>query len=336
MADRSGIGGTGGVDGLPAATWNPLTGYTLIAPGRADSAAAVFAERRRGEPGRLFEQGRDVRRWPERLMPPLRWRTPRRILLKSRSDIFDDRVEASWLAEIWATMACTPQHTYQILTARHQRMRALLGDPCFAAAVRRRALVTDLCWPLPNVWLGVSAADQRWTDVRVPALAQTPAAVRWLSLEPLLGPVDLHRHLRTGALEWIVVAGESGQRARPMHPAWVRTIRDAADVAGVPFYFKQWGTYAPAAVVDAPDFLGGRAFIHPTRGGVEAAIMVEPDTTGNFRTAVTRPMLPGDHGRMGVMLDRDTIAVRVGKHAAGRLLDGRIHEEYPRLAIAGV
>jgi protein gp37 len=185
------------------ATWNPVTGCTKVSAGCDHCYAETFAERWRGTPGHYFEHGFDVQLRPDKLGLPLRWRKPRKVFVNSMSDLFHDQVPDEYIAEVFAVMARTPQHTYQVLTKRHARMRSLLSSPEFKGRVAttygRAHEDADAAndwlyyagWPLPNVWLGVSVEDQQWADIRIPALMQTPAAVRFLSCEPLLGPIDL-------------------------------------------------------------------------------------------------------------------------------------------------
>lgn len=268
-------------------TWNPVTGCTEVSEGCENCYARTFAERWRGLPGHPYEQGFDLRLWPERLTKPLRWRKPRRVFVNSMSDLFHRQVPDSFIAAVFATMAATPQHTYQVLTKRPGRMRSLLTSPAFPPLVAQvaRELPTGAgtlaAGPLPNVWLGTSVENQRWADVRIPVLLGTPAAVRFLSCEPLLGPVDLQpwlRHVqnacdrctvrgpldwhnchlwgncscgchppRPAGPDWVIVGGESGPHARPVDPLWVRELRDVCQVARVPFFFKQWGGRTPKA-----------------------------------------------------------------------------------------
>jgi protein gp37 len=353
------------------ATWNVVTGCTEVSPGCDNCYAKTFAERWRGTKGHHFENGFDVTLRPERLTLPLRWKKPRRVFVNSMSDLFHKDVPDEYIARVWAVMAQTPQHTYQVLTKRHGRMRSLLADRHFAVAVRSQmyaidrdaTLSIDEVWPLPNVWLGVSVEDQQRADLRIPALIETPAAVRFLSCEPLLGPVDLdgpvdhvgHRPkltywltgrpdfgpgetTRTGLvmrkfvvgprIDWVIVGGESGHGARPMHPQWARVIRDQCVTVGVPFFFKQWGEYASATVEDDPHFAGGRVFNDP-RGGRHAPVVREAGPSGTFRRSTTRLMRPGEAVGPLALLDENTIAVRVGKKAAGRELDGRTWDEFP-------
>lgn len=298
MSDQTGIEWTD-------ATWNPVTGCTKVSPGCDHCYAATFAERWRGTPGHYFERGFDVQLRPEKLDLPLRWRKPRKVFVNSMSDLFHDAVPDKYIARVFAVIAACPEHTFQILTKRHARMRALLGSDGFNQRVAHTLLrehgavlrVSD--WPLRNVWLGVSTEDQKWADIRIPALLDTPAAVRWISAEPLLGSIDLSRWLHyrpIGAnlamepmppsmvracgltpLDWVVVGGESGHGARPMHPQWARSLRDQCVAAEVPFLFKQWGAFRPP---------------------------IDGDETGASFT-------------------------RVGKKAAGRTLDGELWDQYP-------
>jgi protein gp37 len=211
------------------ATWSPVTGCDKVSPGCDHCYAAAIATRFAGTKG--FPQGFAVTLRPGALEKPLHWRKPRRIFVNSMSDLFHDHVPDDYIAAVWAVMEAAPQHTFQILTKRPGRMRSW---------VRRHR--PD---PLPGVWLGVSAEDQHWADVRLPILADTPAAVRFVSAEPLLGPIDLAAHLPT--LNWVIAGGESGPGHRPMHPDWARDIRDQCLAGGVPFLFKQHGGRTPEA-----------------------------------------------------------------------------------------
>ncbi len=203
------------------ATWNPVTGCDKVSPGCKNCYAATFAERWRGVPGHPYRQGFDLRLWPERLELPFRWSKPCRIFVNSMSDLFHADVPFSFLQAVFATMRRSPRHTFQILTKRAERLAEL------APAID---------WP-PNVWMGVSIENDEWVW-RADHLRRVPAAVRFLSLEPLLGPLS---SLALSGIDWAIVGGESGPRARPMEAGWVREIRDRCVAAGVPFFFKQWG-----------------------------------------------------------------------------------------------
>jgi protein gp37 len=184
------------------ATWNPVTGCTKVSPGCDHCYAETFAERWRGIPGHHFENGFDVTLRPERLMQPLHWKRPRRIFTNSMSDLFHESVPDDYIAQVFAVMGAARQHTFQVLTKRHARMRSLLSSPDFARTVvtwegstmraqGQGGIIPAEQWPLPNVWLGVSVEDNKWADIRIHALLDTPAVTRFLSCEPLLGLVNL-------------------------------------------------------------------------------------------------------------------------------------------------
>jgi protein gp37 len=233
------------------ATWNPVTGCTRVSPGCDHCYALTLAERFRGTPGHYFENGFDVQLRPDKLDQPLRWKKPRKVFVNSMSDLFHADIPDEYIAKVFTVMALTPHHTFQVLTKRHGRMRSLLMREDFNQSVLDGMLDAnidaDWDWPLPNVWLGVSAEDQRWADIRIPALLDTPAAVRFVSAEPLLGPIDFDRFLWNGdsdrpTLGWVIVGGESGRGARPMSLDWARSIRDACQDNGVAFHYKQQGS----------------------------------------------------------------------------------------------
>jgi protein gp37 len=206
-------------------TWNPVTGCVKVSPGCKHCYAERFAERFRGTPGHPFFAGFDPLLRPERLDQPFRWRSPRMVFVNSMSDLFGDFVPDAFIEKVFAVMARTPQHTYQVLTKRADRMRAWMDQHGWAAQC-------------VNVWSGVSVEDQEHGLPRVEALRRTPAAIRFLSVEPLLEALP---ELDLTGIHWVIVGGESGPGARPLDPAWVREIRDVCGRAGVPFFFKQWG-----------------------------------------------------------------------------------------------
>ena len=215
MGDRSAIEWT-------HATWNPVTGCTKVSPGCAHCyAEAITLRFKRG--GRFLPGETTIRLHPDRLSIPLDWKTPRLIFVNSMSDLFHEEVPFGYIFRVFAAMAEAPQHTFQILTKRHEQLARF---------------APYLPW-LSNIWTGVSVENQLWADRRIPALKQVPAAVRFLSCEPLLRPLNLQSHLE--GVDWVIVGGESGPRARPIDSAWVREIRDTCVQAVVPFFFKQWG-----------------------------------------------------------------------------------------------
>lgn len=203
------------------ATWNPVRGCTKISPGCKHCYAETFAERFRGVPGHPFEQGFDLRLVESALELPLRWRAGRRIFVNSMSDLFHDGVPTEFIRRVFDVIRRAGQHQFQILTKRSQR----LVEVCAQFTVPT------------NAWLGVSVENQKYT-ARIDDLRRVRAAVRFLSIEPLLGPIT---DLNLEGIHWVIVGGESGHHARPMDPAWVRSIRDQCARAGVPFFFKQWG-----------------------------------------------------------------------------------------------
>jgi len=207
------------------ATWNPVTGCTKVSPGCAHCYAETFAERFRGVPGHPYETGFDLTLRPERLELPLIWARPRRIFVNSMSDLFHGDVPTEFIGRVFDTMRRADWHEFQLLTKRPERAAELAG--------------TLGPWP-DNVWMGTSVENQRWTS-RVDALRSVPASVRFLSCEPLLGPLQLD----LSGVHWVIVGGESGPRARPMQPAWAESVRAQCESQGVPFFFKQWGAYDP-------------------------------------------------------------------------------------------
>jgi len=310
MSDKTGIEWT-------EATWNPVTGCSKVSQG----CKHCYAEREwprlsapRPKPniytGRAFT---DVMCHPEKLGIPLRWTKPRMIFVNSMSDLFHESVPDEFILHVFHIMAAG-RHTFQVLTKRPERMMQFLNN---YQHLRSR--------PLPNVWLGVSVEDQATADERIPLLLQTPAAVRWISAEPLLGPINFDSDLRDGlhalgcgdkdcscgdrGIDWLVVGGESGPQARPMHPDWVRSLRDQCQSAGVPFFFKQWGEWVGsdnAVAINWPLLhremkAAGKVHIWP-------AYMAKPAGPPHFGM---------------------NFSLRVGKKDACSLLDGCEWKEYP-------
>lgn len=203
------------------ATWNPTTGCHKISPGCTHCYAERFAERWRGIPGHPYEQGFDVKIWPERLTMPLSWKKARLIFVDSMSDLFNDEVPEEFIKDVFSIMRKADWHQFQLLTKRPKRMLEI------AKKIEN--------WP-SNVWAGVSIESQTWMW-RSEVLKEVPAKIRFLSCEPLLGSLKLP----LDNLHWIIVGGESGVGARPMDIEWVRDIREQCLKADVPFFFKQWG-----------------------------------------------------------------------------------------------
>ena len=206
------------------ATWNPVTGCTKVSPGCAHCyAEAITLRFKRGGP---FLPGKTtIKLHPDRLSDPGKWRAPRMVFVNSMSDLFHEDISFDFIGQIFAAMETYSQHTYQILTKRPEIMLKYSEH-------------IEESWP-QHIWAGVSVENQYWADKRIPVLEQIPCSVRFLSVEPLLKPVNLKPYLEN--IQWVIVGGESGPKARPIDPEWVRRIRDDCLEADVPFFFKQWG-----------------------------------------------------------------------------------------------
>jgi protein gp37 len=339
MADRSAIEWTD-------ATWNPIRARNR-ATGKigwhcehaTTGCEFCYAEgfNKRLGTGLPFKPGHrdDIEIFldEEMLTLPLRWKKPRMIFVCSMTDLFADFVPDEWIDKMFAVMALTPQHTYQVLTKRAARMRDYFcSDPRWrnrqivvarngVAGVRVDFGPMPSILPLPNVWLGVSTERQQEADERIPLLLQTPAAVRFSSAEPLLGPIDLTQsiyhgeaglsmrgflrnrnepddfHYHAAKLDQVIAGGESGPKARPVHPDWIRSLRDQCQAAGASFFFKQWGEWAPVPLSDT------------------APRLSETMGFGKHRFPFRQFM--------------DVAMVRFGKKRAGRLLDGVEHNDFP-------
>lgn len=340
MGDKTGIEWTD-------ATWNPTTGCDKVSPGCDNCYAMTLAKRLKamGSPRYQIDgdpetsgPGFGVTVHPTALDQALRWTRPRRIFVNSMSDLFHARVPDEYIARVFAVMALAPQHTFQVLTKRHGRMRSLLSSAHFLHAVSKVwaepptdwTLPRDWSvpvWPLPNVWLGVSAEDQKRAELRIPALYDTPAAVRFVSAEPLLGLIDtttsglLARDEFDRGIDWVIVGGESGPGARPMHPWWAESLHRQCVAAGVPFLFKQWGDWTPMAPLKNGRFDFSNGIAMTDDGNTyNAGDLDWPD--GPRRGEAIRADFPHHH---------PTSMYRVGKKAAGRELyhDGRTFDEYP-------
>ncbi|HEU0073514.1 MAG TPA: phage Gp37/Gp68 family protein [Dehalococcoidia bacterium] len=205
------------------ATWNPVTGCTQVSPGCANCYAKTFAERFRGVPGHPYEMGFDLTLRPERLEQPLQWKKPQLIFVNSMSDLFHEDVPDHFVRQVFDTMEAAHWHRFQLLTKRPERLVSLAPTLKFPE----------------NLWVGVSVENQRWTS-RIDELRKVPAAIRFLSCEPLLGPLA---ELNLSDIHWVIVGGESGHHARPMKADWAREIRSQCQEKGVPFFFKQWGAH---------------------------------------------------------------------------------------------
>lgn len=309
------------------ATWNPITGCSVHSPGCTNCYAMRLAGGRlRNHPSRIGLTKASTAgpvwngqlRWNEDwLKDPLKWKTPSRIFVCAHSDLFHDAVTLRWQDRIFAVMAICAvegrQHRFQVLTKRSSNQRHyfnrlrersrdiaeeayLMGMPAELGSAIMNLLEKG---PLPNVWAGVSIEDQRRGDERAADLRHTEAALRWLSMEPLIGGVNVMPWL--SFVDWVVVGGESGRGARPMHPAWARAIRNQCEAAGVPFLFKQWGTWSPARFASQKEM-----------------VMFRPDGS------LYNPREPDG------FLERDMVAMyKAPKKQTGRLLDGKQHDGMP-------
>jgi len=289
-------------------TWNPVTGCTKVSAGCQNCYAERMAKRLAGRYGYPADEPFRVTLHEDQLSKPLSWRKPRMVFVCSMGDLFHEDVPDEFITKVFDVMAEArwDGHIFQVLTKRPQRMREFL--------LAREALSA------PNVWLGVSAENQETADQRIPILLDTPAAVRFVSCEPLLGPVDLYHYLAIWSpagdretwehddtcdevqLDWVICGGESGSKARPMHPLWALRISRQCQAARVPFFFKQWGSWDPIYYVTEDD----------------------PD---HYLLCLTP-------GRNEIILNDPVSGVRVnmrrvGKKKAGRELDGRTWDEFP-------
>lgn len=353
------------------ATWNPITGCSVKSPGCKHCYAMLLAGTRlSSHPSRAgltvdtvagpVWTG-EVRFNPQWLDQPLRWKRPRMIFVCAHGDLFHEAVPDEWIDQVFAVMALCPQHIFQVLTKRADRMRVYLSDADTPGRIDRhqsqfyrdfkvirrdglgkgRIRTFASNGVLPNLWLGVSVEDQLRAEERIPDLLAIPAAVRWVSCEPLLGPVDLSDlSLRvserffpgssglvgvdalTGIhwdaedtivglygnpdprIDWVVVGGESGPKSRPMHPQWARMLRDQCQNANVPYFFKQWGDWLPEGQFDATGFQWA------------------PGEDGKAHWWKPEPPV-GSH------LEDGHCSIRVGKSQAGRSLDRILHNGVP-------
>jgi protein gp37 len=362
MSDNSRIAWT-------EATWNPVTGCTRV------SAACDHCYIERTPPFRMAHRRFDrpgpgsttgVRLHSDRLGQPQKWRQPRRIFVCSQADLFHREVPERYIAEVFAVMSIATQHTFQVLTKRPARMRTLLSSPGFwmqvnAARVVRgyHPLPQDVVDQryLPNVWCGVTAENQRWADTRIPILLDTPAAIRWVSVEPMLGPVDLTCCAGINALgpdwcggsgaphpllDWVVCGGESGPGARPMHPVWAGFLRDQCVSEGTPFHFKQWGEWGPAPWVvricdPSAGWQGTAEELTAAKADAEArgathSYPVWANLYGHEPHRATHKPWSGE--RRELEGESQASIRRWGVKKAGRELDGRTWDEYPAAVTA--
>jgi protein gp37 len=208
-------------------TWNPVTGCTKVSPGCKHCYAETFSERFRGVNNHPFEQGFDLKLWHDRLEIPLKWKKPRRIFVNSMSDLFHEEIPDEFIKKVFDTMIRADWHNFQILTKREKRMQAWINNNFKSVP--------------SHIWLGVSIENEEYIK-RIKVLQETNAIIRFISFEPLLGPIRLNGSLLEG-IHWIIVGGESGHKARKMDPDWVESIKNQCERYRVSFFFKQWGEF---------------------------------------------------------------------------------------------
>lgn len=319
--------------------WNPVTGCTKVSEGCRNCYAERMANRLRGRCGYPADEPFRVTLHPDRLEEPLRWRKPSMVFVCSMGDLFHEDIPESFISAVFYVMQVANQHSFLILTKRPARMAEFLdrwvhcdhaypdyawhigagsnsGRPYgyghYRAEGKRRP-------PLPNVWLGVTVENQEMADKRIPILLQIPAAIRFVSVEPLLGHINIAGYLGWNGLrrmgdgllyrwaapkiDWVICGGETGPHARPMHPDWARNLRDQCQAAGVPFFFKQWGEWITS--YDA---------------GFRSDEMDKYNRTFGECWAKSSYRFEDGQGM-----------VRVGKKAAGDILDGRQYHEFPEV-----
>lgn len=288
-------------------TWNPTTGCDKVSQGCKNCYAETMHKRLQGMGQKKYDHPflGTVKTHEDVIALPLKWKTPRTVFVNSMSDLFHKQVPFSFIRKVFHVMEDTPQHTYQILTKRPERM--LEFSQCSNS------------WAPKNVWLGTSVEDQQTADERIPFLLQVPASVRFLSCEPLLGSLNISTYLKPlqcwytdgsnqgytlPPVSWVIAGGESGHHARPMHPEWIRSLRDQCRSAVVPFFFKQWGEFL------AYEDLGEKGTI--CAGGFDAVAFSSIEKFDAY-------------GYNNVLF------AKVGKHSAGRTLDGREWNEFPKI-----
>ncbi len=317
-------------------TWNPVTGCTPVSEACQNCYAKRMANRLRGRFGYPEDEPFRVTLHPEKLGEPLRWKKPRRVFVCSMGDLFHEDVPDKIIYKIFEIMANAQWihgHTFMVLTKRPQRMKYII-DAISRDISNQKGM--KFSFPLKNIWLGVTAENQKRADERIPILLQIPAAVRFISIEPMLGPVDLTciiidpahgieffggtvtysisanvlrgKQFLNGLggvitkdykrIDWVICGGETGPKARPMHPEWVRSLRDQCQAAGTPFFFKQWGEWAPIPTKDVP--------------------VIGCADGGRFHD--------------GPNPSRGLAMYRVGKKAAGNLIDGQEWRKFPEVS----
>ena len=310
-------------------TWNPVTGCDKVSPGCKHCYAELMSARLKAMGQKKYSNGFNLTFHADALSAPLHWKRPRMIFVNSMSDLFHEGLADEAIDQVFAVMALCPQHVFMVLTKRADQMRSWfrrtewsveVPDSCIEfeyswspedGSFFESAHTGPIAWPLSNVWLGVSAENQKYANERWAHLRQCPAAVKFISYEPALGPLDIDEMRLAGIVheptrsnhpalpDWVIAGGESGPGARPSNPEWFRSVRDQCEAAGVPFFFKQWGEWREVNDRDTDQFIALR------------------------------------DGLGGVTYHRDgggPSMIRVKKKVAGRLLDGRTWDQFPEVS----
>jgi protein gp37 len=293
--------------------WNPVTGCSKISPGCDNCYAYSMSKRFCKEWGLSADDPFKVTIHPDRLNQPINWKKPSKIFVCSMADLFHDDVPTEFISDVFRVMEQAKQHTFLILTKRPERMRQLINGVVTGWETEHRK----------HIWLGVTAENQEQANKRIPVLLQIPAAVRFVSVEPMLGTVDINQYLphnprlfserngHKGFLDWVICGGESGPGARPMHPDWVRNLRDQCQTAGVPYFFKQWGEWLPAECRG-----NGETFYRNVSDG---KMSITYSDWGKSRY----------HWWGGNFGDGKPVSFRIGKKSTGSLLDNQEWKQFP-------
>jgi protein gp37 len=331
--------------GTKGETWNVTVGCSLESAGCEHCYAMTFVHRKlTPEHEGLTEKKNAGVKWNgkikllhDRLHLPLNWKTPRTAFVNSISDLFHKDIPFEFIDSVYDTMDACPQHTFIVLTKRAKRMLEF-----YQWKAQGNGLKFEEQWPLKNVEIGVSCEDQKTFDERTIFLIQCAAFVRLVSLEPLLGTINAESRLKPTfcqyvgeksgytlpAINWVIAGGESGPKARPMHPDWARSLRDQCAAAGVPFFFKQWGEYRPYEQTSPPFYRDAATGQEYDGHGMNHIDYDHPSEAGTFNGCRWYPPMDAIGWCMETKSEQCTW-LRMGKSAAGNLLDGKQHLEFP-------
>lgn len=335
-------------------TWNPVTGCSPVSEGCSNCYAKRMAKRLAGKAGYPKDDPFKVTLHPDKLDEPFRWKKPRNVFVVSMGDLFHEDVPDDWILKVFDVIGSCPQHIFMILTKRPEQMKEFIEklqvryynicSPIKAEFRLKETPFFSKYKPIKNLWLGVTAENQKRADERIPILLQIPAAVRFVSVEPMLGPVDLSVYLEPGInksmlnpearcghhgnllhgkpcihcfpdrLNWVICGGESGPSARPMHPDWARSLRDQCQTAGVPFFLKQWGEFMPDDTGEG----------HPND-----LPWVSEETDRSHDQVIDMQGVDCTNWEGPGQIEPFALMRHVGKKRAGRLLDGQVWDQFP-------